>query len=132
MLSQSIFGKHLNHLVYPKKISVVQTNANEDNKRLKYDLKSVAQTFAKFYSNLAESLLKNLSNSPDKFDINSLHQYYKNIKLKDNFNLNLTTEKNVLEVLQFIDISKAAGIDKISERFLKWYKYPGKTHSKNM
>ena len=28
-------------------------------------------------------------------------------------------EKKVLEVLQFIDISKAAGIDKISGRFLK-------------
>ena len=82
-------------------------------------MKSVAQTFAKFYSNLAESLLKNLSISPNKFDINSIHQYYKNIELKDNFNLNLTTTKKILEVLQFIDISKAAGIDKISGRFLK-------------
>ena len=82
-------------------------------------MKSVAQTFAKFYSNLAESLLKNLSISPNKFDINSIHQYYKNIELKDNFNLNLTTAKKILEVLQFIDISKAAGIDKISGRFLK-------------
>ena len=82
-------------------------------------MKSVAQTFAKFYSNLAESLLKNLPNSPNKFDINSVHHYYKNIELKDNFNLNLTTEKKVVKVLQFIDISKAAGIDKISGRFLK-------------
>ena len=31
----------------------------------------------------------------------------------------MTTEKKVLEVLQFIDISNAAGINKISERFLK-------------
>ena len=31
----------------------------------------------------------------------------------------MTTEKNVLEVLLFIDISKAAVIDKISGRFLK-------------
>ena len=81
-------------------------------------MKSVAQTFAKFYSNLAESLLKNLPNS-NKFDINPVHQYYKDIELKDNFNLNLTMEKKVLEVLQFIDISKAAGIDKISGKFLK-------------
>ena len=111
--------KTLKSLGLSKKVLVVQTNAIEDNKRLKYDLKSVAQTFAKFYSNLAESLLKNLPNSPNKFDINSVHHYYKNIELKDNFNLNLTTEKKVLEVLQFIDISKAAGIDKISGRFLK-------------
>ena len=111
--------KTLKSLGLSKKFSVVQTNAIEDNKRLKYDLKSVAQTIAKFYSNLAESLLKNLTNSPNKFDINSVHQYYKNIELKDNFNLDLTMEKKVLKVLQFIDISKAAGIDKISGRFLK-------------
>ena len=68
--------------------------------------------FEKFYSNLAEFLLKNLLNSPKKFDMNSGHQYYKNIELKDNFNLILTTKKKVSEVLQCIDISKAAGIDK--------------------
>ena len=102
-----------------KQFSVVQTNAFEDNKSLKYGLKSVAKTFAKYYSNLVESLLKNLPNSPNKFDINSVHQYYKNIELKDNVNLNLTTEKKVLEVLPFIDISEAAAIDKISGRFLE-------------
>ena len=80
-------------------------------------MKSVAHTFANLYSNLAESLLKNLPNSPNKYDINSVHHYYKN--KKDNFNLNLTTEIKVLKVLQFTDISKAAGIDKISGRFLK-------------
>ena len=31
----------------------------------------------------------------------------------------MATEKKVLEILQFINISKAAGIDKISGRFLK-------------
>ena len=82
-------------------------------------MQSAAQTFAKFHSNLAESLLKNLPNNPNKFDINSVHIYYKNIELKVNFNLNLTTGKKVLEILQFIDISKAVGIDKISGRFLK-------------
>ena len=33
-----------------KNFSVVETNAIEDNKRLKYVLKSVAQIFAKLYS----------------------------------------------------------------------------------
>ena len=37
-----------------KDFSVVQTNAIEDNKRLKYDLKSVAQIFANFYSKLGK------------------------------------------------------------------------------
>ena len=82
-------------------------------------MKPVAQTFAKLNFSLAESLLKNLLlNSRNKFDINSVHQYYKNIEVKDNFNLNLTTDK-VLEVLPFIGISEATGIDKISGRFLE-------------
>ena len=46
--------KTLKSLGLPKKFSVAQTNAIEDNKCLKYDLTSVAQTFAKLYSNLAE------------------------------------------------------------------------------
>ena len=82
-------------------------------------MKSVAQTFAKFYSNLAESLLKNLPNSPKKLDMNSVHWYYKKIELKDNFNLTLTTEKKILEVLQCIDILKASEIVKTPGRFLK-------------
>ena len=96
-------------------------------------MRSIAKTFAKYYSNLVECLLKNLPNSPNKFDINSVHQYYKNIELKDNVNLNLTAEKKVLEVLPFIDISEAAAIDKISGRFFRRRcKYSSKTHSKNM
>ena len=111
--------KTLKSVGLSKTFSVVQANATEDNRHLKYELKSVAQTFAKFYSNLVESLLKNLPIYPEKIDVNCVHNYYKNIELKDNFNLNLTTEKNVFKVLQFIHISKAAGIDKISGRFLK-------------
>ena len=51
--------------------------------------------------------------------MNSVHQYYKKVELNDNFNLTLTTEKKILEILQFTDISKTAGIDKILGRFLK-------------
>ena len=51
--------------------------------------------------------------------MNSVHQYYKTIEPKDNFDLTLTTEKKVFEILQCIYISKAAEIDKISGRFLK-------------
>ena len=49
--------------------------------------------------------------------MNSVHQYYKKIELKDYFNLFLITEKKVY--MYIIDISKAAGIHKTSGRFLK-------------
>ena len=55
------------------KFSVVQTNIIVDNTHLKYDLKFVAQTFAKFDPNLAQSLLMNLPNHPYKFNMNSIH-----------------------------------------------------------
>ena len=61
--------KTLKSLGLSKKFSVVQTDAIEDNKHLNYDLKSVAQTFSRFYSTL--------TNSPKKFDMNYVHQYYK-------------------------------------------------------
>ena len=44
--------KTLKSLGLSKKFLLVQTNAIEDNKRFKYDFKSVAQTLAKFCSNL--------------------------------------------------------------------------------
>ena len=76
MLNQKIFGKSsIIWLIW--KFPAVQTNSTEDNKHLKHSLKSVTQTFAKFYSNLAQSLLKNHLNSPKKFDVSFPHQYYK-------------------------------------------------------
>ena len=93
-----------------EKPSVVQTYAIENNKRLKQDLKSVAQTLAKLYSNLAESLLKNLRNSTNKFDMNSVHQFYKNPEQKVNFDLSLTKEIKVFqkqqELIRFGEIFK--------------------------
>ena len=51
--------------------------------------------------------------------MNFVHQYYKKLELKYSSNVTLTMEKKVLEILQCVDISKAAGIDKILGRFLK-------------
>ena len=51
--------------------------------------------------------------------MNSFHQYYKKRKLKGDIHLILTTENKLSEISQCIDSSKAAGTDKISERFLK-------------
>ena len=50
----------------------------------------------------------------------SVHQYYKWLELKDNFNLTLITEKKVLEILQCVDVSKATRIDKAPGKLLKY------------
>ena len=115
--------KTLKSLGLFKKISVVQII---DNKCLKSDLKSMAQTFAKSYFKLPESWLKIPRNSPSKFDMSSVHQYYKKLELGDNFNLTLTTKKKSLEILQCTKISKPVGTDR------RWCKNSGKTYRRNM
>ena len=54
--------------------------------------------------------------------MNSVHQQYKKIELKDHFNLTLITEKKVLEIVKCIDISKATGISNFSEISKRWFK----------
>ena len=65
---------------------------------------------ANLYSNLAESLLKNLRNSTNKFDMNSVHQFYKKLEPKVNFDLTLTKEIKVFqkqpELIRFGEIFK--------------------------
>ena len=87
-------------------------------------MKSVPKTFAKLYSNLDESLLKNLRNSTNKFDMNSAHQFYKRLELKVNFNLTLSKGNKVSQ--------KQQELIRFEEIFKTWCKYSGKTYSRNL
>ena len=60
----------------------------------------------------------NIPNSPNKFDTNSVHQYYKNIELKDNFNLNLTTEGRFQKFCNLLTSQKQQELIQL-RRFLK-------------
>ena len=71
------------------------------------------------FSNLAESLVIKLPKPPDKCNLNSVIQYYSSFAITANFCLVGTTEKQVLKIMQDIKSSKAPGIDKLSEKFLK-------------
>ena len=73
-----------------------------------------------FFSNLAADLVKKLPHPPNKFGIETVKRYYKNYNLeKKNFTLKQVTEEAVLELLLSINISKAAGFDNLSGKFLK-------------
>ena len=52
-------------------------------------------------------------------NIKSVIYYYSNFAINGTFHLNNISEDNVLKVIKGIEISKAAGIDKFSGRFLK-------------
>ena len=66
-----------------------------------------------------ESLLHKLPKPPDKYNLKSVIKYYSSFAITVDLCLVATTEKQVLRIMQNIKISKAAGVDKLSERLLK-------------
>ena len=72
-----------------------------------------------FFSNLAQYLVSKLPLSPNVFTESKVASYYDDIKLKDlNFEFSETSEK-ILTILEGLNPSKVAGIDNLSDKFLK-------------
>ena len=103
----------------PNKTLISNFNAMEDNDTLTYDIRSISTVFKSFFPSLAESLLIKLPNPPDKYNLESVLNYYSSFTITDDFYLNRTSENKVLKVIIKLEISKAAGIDRISRRFLR-------------
>ena len=103
----------------PNKTVISNFNAIEENDTLTYDTNSVSKIFKNFFSNLATSLLIKLPNPPDKYNLQSVIRYYYSFMISDDFCLSNTSEEKVLKIMTNIESSKAAGVDKISGRFLK-------------
>ena len=85
----------------------------------KTDTKSILKTFKGFYSNLIGNLLEKLPKSPSRYTIKFVSDYYKKLSLSENFKLDSTTEGYLFNILKNVEVAKAAGIDKISGKFLK-------------
>ena len=77
--------------------------------------------FKKFYSTLADDLVKNLPPASSIFGLSSVCQYYnKTLKLPNTrFKFTFVSEDSVLKILKNIDENKAAGLDNLSGKFLK-------------
>ena len=94
-----------------QKTLISNFNAFESNNALTFDKKTIANIFKDFFSHLAESLLIKLSNAPNKYNIESVFNIFQNLSVKK-----LSTW---MILLKNIDISRAAGIEKLSGNFLK-------------
>ena len=68
---------------------------------------------------MAKTLLQKLPPPPNKYGIDSVKNFYRNLNITTKFQLKPTTEGIVLKLLKNIDISQAAGIDNLPGRFLK-------------
>ena len=60
-----------------------------------------------------------LPKPPNKFTLNTVFQHYKGIIQSDSFNLASVSENTILTILKNTKVSKAAGLDSLSGRFLK-------------
>ena len=75
--------------------------------------------FKSFFSDIAKDLLAKLPIGPNRFNKNSVSDYYKNLKITNKLHFTHVTHETVLEVLKKIDVEKASGIDNINAKFLK-------------
>ena len=68
---------------------------------------------------MAKTLLQKLQPPLNKYGIDSVKHFYKDLNITTKFQLKPTTEDTVLKLLKNIHISKAAGIDNLPGRSLK-------------
>ena len=88
---------------------------------LKFDPFTVSELFKKFYSNLANDLVRKLPAASKKFDIEAVKDYYNDMFDLSHNKLNFQTVQpnTVSNLLKSCNVNKAAGIDNVSGRFLK-------------
>ena len=103
----------------PNKTLISNFNAMEDNDTLTYETRTISKVFKNFLSSLAEFLLIKLPSPSDKYNLESVVNYYSSFTIADDFSLNKISENKVLKRILKIEMSKAVGIDKLSGRFLR-------------
>ena len=81
---------------------------------------SIANNFKEFFSNLAQNLIEKLPTGPNKFEINSVREFYKLLNLKeDPFHFTKVSQKTISDFLKELKTNKATRIDNLSGHFLK-------------
>ena len=74
-----------------------------------------------FFSNYAQNLTSKLPPSPNAFTESKVASYYDIIKFKDlNLEFSETSPEKTLNILKGLNPTKAAGIDNLSGKFLKY------------
>ena len=111
--------KALMSLDLPIKISSCEVSTLKVNKTVQHDINLVLDGFKDHYCNLAVNPLKMLPKLPNKFALHTAFQHYKGIIHSDSFNLATVSENTILTISKNTKVSKAAGLDNLSGRFLK-------------
>ena len=101
------------------KTAISNFNAIEEGNTLTHDTRSISKIFKNLFSNVAKSLLTKLLKPPDKYSLKSVIRYYSSFAITADYCLIGTTEKQIFKIIQNIKVFKAAGVDKLLERFLR-------------
>ena len=83
--------KTLKALGLPNKVSIATINALKDDKVVKYGPTSISKVFQTFFANMAKTLLQKLSPPPNKYGIDSVKDFYKDLNITSKFQLKPTT-----------------------------------------
>ena len=76
--------------------------------------------FKSFFSSLAQNLVSKLPPSPNVFTERKVASHYDDFKFKDlNFRFSETSLERILNIFKALNPSKAAGVDNLSDKFLK-------------
>ena len=112
--------KNLKKLGLPKTKIPSSNICLKENDSLSFCSFSTTNNFKEFFSSLSQNLIEKLPTGPNKFDINSVREFYKPLNLEENpFHFNKLSENNISDFLKELKTNKATGIDNLSGRFLK-------------
>ena len=80
-----------------------------------------ANTFKRFYSELAGSLQEKFPGAPNKFTSQITKNYYAktSYNVSNDFEFSKVSEEDIKKILLSLDISKAAAMEQISAKFLR-------------
>ena len=113
--------KTLKSLGFLNKVSIATINALNNDKVVQYDPKSISKAFQSCFVNLAETLLQKLPPPPNKYGIDSVNKFYRDLDINTKFQLKQTTEDVAPKLFKNIKVSKAGGIDNgLAERSLNY------------
>ena len=92
----------------------------KENGVVSFNSKENVNSFCRFFSNLADSLLQKLPRPKNKFGIQTTEEYYEQIRNKcEDFVLHNVDVTRSDKILKNLDVAKPSRIDQISAKFLK-------------
>ena len=99
--------------------SSCEVNALKINNKVEHNFNSDLEGFRNYHSTLVKNLVKLLPKPTNKYSIGSVIKYHEHMILDYYFHLASVSENSILSILKTTQVSKAAGIDNQSGRFLK-------------